>query len=330
MPLRTRSKKRPKRASLNRTLDNPVATGPAPSRRGTRAVKARRRWEWLTPALLLLPAAALLIWLLLYPAGDAIRLSFTSWDGFSAPQWVGVDNFTDLLADKRFKEAFLHNLAFIAALPIWIGLPYCIAWALHRKIFGWKFFRFAFFLPVVLSPVVIGVYYGIALKPEGPLNSALDSVGLGFLSHEWLNDPSLTLPVVIAIIIWATMGIGVLLFLSALSNLDTEQVDAARVDGASPWQIQRHVIFWQVLPVIEFWAILIVILSFTALFPLVFTLTHGGPGNATNIVDFNLYQEAFTNGRLGYASAMGIVMMIAIGVIGGLVLAVLRARRRLS
>jgi ABC-type sugar transport system permease subunit len=301
-----------------------------PSRRGARAAQLRRRLGWLTPALLLLPAAALLIWLMVYPAADAIRLSFTSWDGFSSPEWIGTENFADLLQDKRFKEAFLHNLAFIAALPIWVGLPYWLAWTLHRKVFGWKFFRFAFFLPVVLSPVVIGVYYGIVLKPEGPLNSALESIGLGFMTPEWLNDPTLTLPVVIAIIIWATMGIGVLLFLSALSNLDTEQVDAARVDGATPWQIQRHVIFWQLLPVIEFWAILIVILSFTALFPLIFTLTHGGPGFATNIVDFNLYQEAFGAGRLGYASAMGVVMMIAIAMIGGLVLALLRARRRLA
>lgn len=278
----------------------------------------------------MLPAAALLGWLLVYPTGDAIHLSFTSWDGFSAPQSVGFENFSDLLHDKRFKEALLHNLAFVASLPIWVGLPYLIAWELHRKVFGWKFFRFAFFLPVVLSPVVIGVYYGIALRPDGPLNSALESVGLGFLAVEWLNDPSIALPVVIAIIIWATMGIGVLIFLSALSNLDGEQIDAARVDGASPWQIQRHVIFWQMLPVIEFWTVLIVILSFTALFPLVYTLTHGGPGYSTSVVDFFLYQEAFTAGNLGYASAVGVVMLVLIAAIGGLLIGALRARRRFA
>lgn len=181
---------------------------------------------------------------------------------------------------------------------------------------------------MVLSPVVIGVYYGIALRPEGPFNSFLESIGLGFLAAEWLNDPSIALPVVIAIIIWATMGIGVLIFLSGLSNLDGEQLDAARVDGATPFQIQRHVIFWQMLPVIEFWAILIVILSFTALFPLVFTLTYGR--NNTTVVDFFLYQEAFTSGNLGYASAVGVVMLLAIAVIGGLVLGLLRARRRFA
>ncbi|MFN8218236.1 MAG: sugar ABC transporter permease [Solirubrobacterales bacterium] len=280
------------------------------------------------PLLLLLPAAAILAWLMVYPAGNAVRLAFTSWDGFSSPQSVGFQNFSDLVHDKHFKEALLHNLAIVAAMPLWIGIPYGIAWGLHREIWGWKFFRFAFFLPVVLSPVVVGVYYGIVLKPDGPLNSALESVGLGFVAHEWLNDPSIALAVVIAIIIWATFGIGVLIFLSALSNLDSEQIDAARVDGASPAQIQRHVIFWQLLPVIEFWAILIVIASFTAFFPLIYTLTHGGPGYSTYTVDFDLYQEAFSSGRLGYAAAIGVTLVLIIGVVGGLVLGLLRARRR--
>jgi ABC-type sugar transport system permease subunit len=292
--------------------------------------RLRRRLEWLTPVLLLLPAAALLAWLMIYPVGDAVHLSFTNWDGYSSPQSVGFDNFSNLLHDKLFKEALLHNLAFVAALPIWVGLPYFLAWQLHRQCFGWKFFRFAFFLPVVFSPVVIGVYYGIVLRPEGPLNSALESIGLGFLAHEWLNDPSIALPVVIAIIIWATEGIGVLIFLSALSNLDTEQVDAARVDGASPWQVQRHVIFWQLLPVIEFWTILIVILSFTALFPLVFALTHGGPGHSTYVVDFDLYQEAFSSGRLGYASAIGIVLLAVIAAVAGFLIGALRLRKRFA
>lgn len=304
----------------------------SPGAIGGSAAALRRAAAWIAqraaPLLLLLPALAILAWLMIYPAGDAVHLAFTNWDGFSSPQSVGLENFSNLLHDKHFKEALFHNLAIIAAMPIWIGLPYGIAWGIHRQIWGWKFFRFAFFLPVVLSPVVIGVYYGIVLKPDGPLNSALESVGLGFIAQEWLNDPPIALPVVIAIIIWSTFGIGVLIFLSGLASLDGELIDAAKVDGASPWQIQRHVIFWQLLPVIEFWAVLIVIASFTAFFPLIYTLTHGGPGYSTYTADFDLYQEAFTNGRLGYASAIGVALALIIAAVGGLTLAVLRARRR--
>jgi ABC-type sugar transport system permease subunit len=280
--------------------------------------------------LLLAPAIALLAWLQAFPIADAVRLSFTSWDGFSAPQMIGFDNFEALLHDTRFKESLLHNLIIVATLPIWIAIPYGIAWVLHGKIWGWRFFRFVFFLPAVLSPVVIGVYYSIVLQPDGPVNSFLRSIGLGALTREWLNDPGLALPVVIAILIWATLGVGVLIFLSALSSLDSELVDAAHVDGASRWQIQRHVVFWQLLPVIEFWAIIIVIASFTAFFPLIYTLTQGGPGFATYTADFDLYQEAFAGGNLGYASAIGVVVLIVIGVVAGVTMALLRRRRRLA
>ena len=287
----------------------------------------QRLGRQVVPLLLLLPAAAILAWLMVYPLGDAVHLSLTGWDGFSAPRWVGLENFQDLLHDKRFKEAVLHNVLIVLAMPVWILVPYGIAWGLFAKVWGWRFFRFAFFIPVVLSPVVIGIYYGIALKPEGPFNEALRAIGLGGISRAWLNEPDLALPIVILVMIWATFGIGTLIFLSALSNLDQETIDAARVDGASGLQIQRHVIFWQLLPVIEFWAVLILILSFTAFFPLIYTLTGGGPGFNTYTVDFDLYVEAFKTGALGYASAIGVAMLVIMAAIGALVVGLLRWRR---
>jgi raffinose/stachyose/melibiose transport system permease protein len=293
----------------------------AASRRG------RRLLGRLTPLLLILPAVIVLGWLMLYPLGDAVRLSLTNWDGFAAPQWVGVENFEGLLDDKRFKEAVVHNLLILLAMPIWILVPYGVAWGLFSKVWGWRFFRFAFFIPVVLSPVVIGIYYGIVLNPSGPFNELLRAIGLGGIARAWLNEPDLALPIVIAIMIWATFGIGTMIFLSALSNLDQEQIEAARVDGASPFQVQRHVIFWQLLPVIEFWAVLILILSFTAFFPLIYTLTGGGPGSATYTVDFDLYTEAFKTGALGYASAIGVAMLVIMGALGAVLVAVLRWRR---
>ena len=132
----------------------------------------------------------------------------------------------------------------------------------------------------------------------------------------------------IAIVIWSSFGIGVLIFLSGFASLDQDLADAARVDGASGWQIQRHVVFWQLLPVIEFWAVLLVVLSFTGVFPLIYTLTAGGPGYSTYTVDFDLYKEAFANGRFGYASAMGIALLVLIGAVSAVTIGLLRWRRR--
>ncbi len=288
---------------------------------------ARRFSRRATPLLFLLPAVALLGWLMLYPMGDAVRLSLSNWDGFAAPEFIGIENFEGLLQDNRFKEAVVHNLLILLAMPVWIAVPYAIAWGLFSRIWGWRFFRFAFFIPVVLSPVVIGIYYGIVLKPDGPFNELLRAIGLGAVARPWLNEPDIALPVVITIMIWATFGIGTLIFLSALSNLDHEQIDAAKVDGASPFQVQRHVIFWQLLPVIEFWAVLILIVSFTAFFPLIYTLTSGGPGTATYTVDFDLYVEAFKTGALGYASAIGVAMLAIMGALAAALVGLLRWRR---
>lgn len=268
-----------------------------------------------------------MVWLLILPLAETVNLAFHSWDGFSDPVGVGTENFSNLLDDPVFKEALEHNLLIVAAMPIWIGLPYGIAWALHQKVRGWKFFRFAYFIPVVLSPVVVGGYYSIVLRSDGAFNSFLRSIGLGALTTEWLNNPDLTLAVVIGIIIWGSFGVGVLIFLSGLSSLDTEQIDAARIDGASPWQIQRHVVLWQMLPLVEFWTVLVVILSFTAVFPLIYTLTRGGPGHSTFTVDYDLYVEAFVSSHLGYASAMAVLLMAVMAVVGFVFIRLLRLRR---
>ena len=127
--------------------------------------RRHRLGTWATALILLAPALALLGWLMVYASAEVVHLAFTRWDGFSAPESVGLQNFSDLVHDHRFKEAVLNNLAFVAAIPVWIAVPYGIAWALHSKIWGWRLFRLAFFLPVVLSPVVVGVYYGLVLKP---------------------------------------------------------------------------------------------------------------------------------------------------------------------
>ncbi|HEU4702766.1 MAG TPA: sugar ABC transporter permease, partial [Conexibacter sp.] len=294
---------------------------------GTSAAVRRAAKRSVAPLLLLLPALVVLVGLRLVPIADAIRLSFTDWDGYAPPQWVGLDNFKELIHDERFTSSLVHSLEILLVMPIWILLPYAIAWGLYAKIPGWRFFRLAFFIPVVISPVVIGVYFGMVLNPAGPFNELLRAVGLGGLARAWLNEPTLALPIVIAIIVWSTFGIGVLIFLSGLANLDHEQIEAARIDGANGWQIQRHVVFWQLLSVIEFWAIITMIATFTAFFPLIFALTRGGPGFSTYTVDFDLYQEAFVSGQLGYASAVGVALMLIIVVIGVLQLRLLRGRR---
>jgi ABC-type sugar transport system permease subunit len=290
--------------------------------------QGRRVAEIVTPLLFLLPAGLLMLWLLAYPLGEVVHLSLSDWNGLGAPRWIGLGNFEALVDDPRFKESVVHNLLILLAMPIWIVIPYGVAWGLFSQIWGWRFFRFAYFVPVVLAPAVVGVAFGLILHQSGPLNEVLRAVGLDGVARAWLNEPGLALPIVIAVAIWSTFGMGTMIFLAALSNLDQEQIDAARVDGASPAQIQRHVVFWQMLPVIEFWAILILVISFTAFLPLIFALTHGGPGTSTYTIDFDLYGEAFRAGALGYAAAIGVAMLLIIGLLSAVIVGAFRWRRR--
>lgn len=271
-------------------------------------LRARQRRRRLGGLLFVLPALAVLAVFRLVPIGEAFWLSLTNWDGFSSPTWAGLANFSEVFGDENFHLALKNNLLILVALPVWIAVPFLLAVALYSKVPGWRAFRLALFLPAVFSPAVLGVYYGIVLRPDGPLNQALRGVGLDLLAQEWLMDGRLALWVVIAIVIWSTCGIGVLIFLAGLGNIDPELMDAARIDGARWASIQRYVVVPALLPVLEVWALVISVAAFTGVFPLIYSLTGGGPGHSTFVVDYAIYNEAFVNGRLGYASAIGVVL----------------------
>jgi ABC-type sugar transport system permease subunit len=296
----------------------------APALEGRRLGSPRR----LLPLGFVGPALALLAGLRVWPMLQAFYLSFTSWDGISSPEWIGTKNFAYLFHDPIFKQALVDNLLLLLAIPVWVILPFLIAATLHERVPGWRFFRAAFFLPALLSPVIIGVFFSIMLRQDGAINEMLRSVGLGALANGWLTESSSALIVLGAIIVWASFGIGVLIYLAALSTLDSELVDAARLDGASWLQVQRHVVFWQILPVAEFWSVVVLISIFTGLFPYVLTLTNGGPGYATYILDFDIYMEGFggASGAAGYASAVGVVLFLIVLVLSVIQLRLFRRR----
>jgi ABC-type sugar transport system permease subunit len=272
----------------------------------------RRTVRRSLPILFIGPALVLLAVFRLWPMGEAFYLSFTHWDGFSPPTWIGWQNFDYLRSDPVFRSALTNNLLMLLAVPVWIVFPFLVASAVHSRPWGWRVFRLAFFMPALLSPVIIGVFFSIMLRGDGPVNDALGNVGLGSLERPWLVDTNTALIVLVAIIIWASFGIGVLIFLAALGSVNAEVLEAARVDGASWFRIQRHVVFWELLPIVEFWTVIVLISTFTAVFPFVYTLTNGGPGYDTYILDFDVYQEAFGNSSLGYASAIGVVLFLIV------------------
>lgn len=274
------------------------------SRRGTIAKReSRSALLFLTPALVLLIAFQLI------PTSLAVYLAFTRWDGFTPPQPVGLENFTTLVQDQVFFTALKHNLLLLLVIPATVGLSFVTAMLLSERPPGWRVFRACFFMPAVLSPVVVGSFFSVMLTEHGPLNEGLRHLGLGFLAHAWLADTNTALWALMAVNVWGQFGIGVLLYLAGMASIDPELYEAGRLDGASWWQTHRLISLPLLAPVTRFWAILVTIAVFTSQFALVLTLTNGGPGNATLVLEYYIYRAAFTSGELGYASAVGLVLL---------------------
>lgn len=191
-----------------------------------------------------------------------------------------------------------------------------------------RLLKLLYLLPTLLSPALLGLMFVLLLSGDGPVNGVLRSIGLEAITTEWLADPRTVLATFIAVLIWGAFGTGVLYFSSGLASIDPSLYEAARIDGAGAATQFRHVTVPHLRPIIEFWTVIVLIATFTATFPLLFTMTGGGPGRSTTTIDLLIYQTAFGSQDPSYASALAMVtfVLVLVLVIGHL--AVMRRRDR--
>jgi ABC-type sugar transport system permease subunit len=272
----------------------------------------------LGEAVFVLPVVIVVAALIVLPTGSAVVHAFTNWQpGYPSP-WVGFDNFSQLLRSASFQQILRNQAILLLGLPFWTLLPLLVAALLYERVPAPGIFRTIFFFPATVSPAVIGILFSFILGPSGPLNSTLRDVGLGSLASNWLSDPSLVKPVIIAVLAWATMGTGVVIFSAALSGVPPELFEAAALDGASWLQRFRYVTVPSVRRVIELWVVILVITVFVAVFPWIFTLTRGGPGFSSTTIDFDIYQNALQFGYYGIAAAEAVVLLVIVALVVGL------------
>lgn len=293
--------------------------------------RRRRRRRYTNPVTVLLflsPMIVVVGTLRIWPVYESIRLSFTNWDGVSTPKNTGMSNYRKLWHDPLFWKALENNAKLLLAVPFMVFVPLFIAALLRSRIFGWKIFRSVFFFPTLLSPAVIGLTFKLFLKEDGALNTILRVIGLGSVARVWLTDPTSALVWVVAVGIWAGIGIGVVVYLAAMGSVDTNLVDAARMDGAGWFRVQRHVVFPQILPVIELATVLSLISVFTGYFALILLMTNGGPNYSTTTADLYAYEQAFNQFNAGYSSAITVVILVITVAIVGLAFAAFSRARR--
>jgi multiple sugar transport system permease protein len=248
--------------------------------------------------------------LTLVPVIALFYIAFTDWNAFGTARLVGLDNFTRLIADHSFRIA-LFNTAYYSAfhIPLTLGLSLALALLLNRKMRGVAFFRTAAFFPYVTSIVAIAVVWNMLFSPEfGPINQFLTSIGI---SHPpgWTTSSTWAMPAVIIVGTWREMGYYMLLFLAGLQTIPPELYEAARVDGANPWQRFLNITIPCLRPTTFFITVMLTIGSFKV-FDLILVMTNGGPGQSTLVLSQYIYQKGFVENKLGYASAVSIVLFL--------------------
>lgn len=243
------------------------------------------------------------------PILAAVGLSLTDWNGISAPVFVGLDNFAKLFSDELFFKALGNNAQFLlyyCVLPLIIGLMLAaiISTVGTRQRLA---LRTLFFLPYVMPTAVLGIIFQWLYNPAfGPFNQILKAVGLGKLALPWLGDFHFVLPAVGAVATWYFFGFCMVIFLTGIQRIDPSLHDAAKVDGARPWQSFASITAPLLLPEIRVVLLLTVIASIKS-FDLIFTMTRGGPSNATLVPNIYMYQLGFQLNRFGYAAAVALI-----------------------
>jgi len=237
-------------------------------------------------------------------------LSFTDWSGLTPTfQWIGFRNYLTAFGDRLWWDSVGHSVLLAAlALTVMNGASLGLALALDRKIGGQLFYRTVFYLPPVLSGIVVAIIWKWIFQPYGgPLNEVLRAVGLE--GNAWLADGSTALLAVSVASMWQGVGMPFLLFLAALQGIPTELYEAARVDGASGWQVFRKITLPLVKPILGVVSIM-TFLGAMEMFNLVMAMTGGGPGYSTEVPVLHIYRAAFDHSQFGYASALSLVFCV--------------------
>jgi multiple sugar transport system permease protein len=272
------------------------------------------RSDHVTGWLFVAPAAILLFVFGLVPIGWSAVLSFQHNDLLSAPHWVGADNYRALRHDPVFRKAIRNTVVYtVLFVPISIGLALGVAVALNTRIRGISLYRTAVFVPVAVSTVATAIVFNWVFDPTyGIANWLLNEVGIG--SQGFFQDPDQALYAVVAMTVWGWIGFDVIIYLAALQGIPNELLEAAAIDGASRWSTFRSV----VLPLLGPATLFLVVwstINALQLFDEIYNTTRGGPLEATTVVVYYLWQQAFQFFNAGYGAAIAYVLFVAILVV---------------
>jgi len=246
-----------------------------------------------------------------YPLLFSLLVSLTDYNPLrGGPQWVGLANYGRALRDPLFWQSLKVTLYFVAGtIPFTTTLALALALLLNRPLRGRGFFRASFFLPTVVSLVVVSLIFKQVYSPFGLLNAFLRALGLE--GHPWLQDPLTALPAVMLMDVWAAIGYYMVIYLAGLQTIPAELYEAAALDGGDGWRRHRHITLPLLMPTTLFVVVINTIRSLQV-FIEIFVMTQGGPLDSTRTTVFYLYEQGFRYFDMGYASAIAYLLFVVI------------------
>lgn len=266
------------------------------------------------PYLLLLPTMLIFGIFLFYPALNGFWVSFTKWDGVNPQEFIGLANYVKLLGDKVFLASFFRTLLYtLVTVPVIFAAALALAVLLTRKIKGSNFFRAVFYWPTMISTIVVGLSWRFLLgEDSGVINYLLNAMGGS--SVKWLTDSRIALAVVIFVTAWSMAGYYMVMFIAGIKAISATYYEAADIDGATFWQQFRYITF----PLLRPTSLLVLVLSTVNVvksYPLIYSLTKGGPAGATKFMVQLIQETGFEKGKMGYASAMTMVLFLILALL---------------
>ncbi|MFC4303757.1 carbohydrate ABC transporter permease [Cohnella boryungensis] len=279
------------------------------------------------PLYFILPALAIYGILFVYPTLSGFAYSFTDWSSYSDEvNFIGLDNYRSLFSEGVLGLAIKNTLIYAFFVTIFVNLiGLMLALLLNRNSKIGKFYRTAFYTPVVIAPLIVGYIFTAIYSPEnGILNEILRTLGLGFLAVDWLNDSRYALFSIIMTELWRGAGFAMVIYLAGLKTIPKDLLEQASVDGANAFSRFKNIVFPLLAPsfTVNF---LLTVINSLKVFETVLVLTNGGPGYDTEVFNTLIFRN-FSRGNWGYATASGLVLTLIVSIIAITFLRILRKR----
>jgi len=280
------------------------------------------------PYLYVLPLIALLLFVFGYPLVRIFEFSFKMVRGINGP-WIGFRNYELILSQPVFWESVLHNVQLLLGIPAMVIISLLVSVLLYERAAGWRLYRIIVFVPYVLAIPIIAVVMKRMFQFNGPVNEVLRWLSLDFMALDWIGSSDVALWTTLILIVWRESALGIILFLARLLSLDESVIEASRIDGANWWQRLWHIILPEMRSVIEFYVVVSAITMLAAVFSYVYIVGggRGGPGTATMVVEFYIFNALIRTSLPGIASAASVLLFL---VSMALIFPLFRARRRIG